>query len=144
MLLKAGDMLSYNDKTELNELGFPGQLKTPDVCLATPKIKQANRSVQEWAEFYEQNGVSEGDQIPMGKRKRTCIEWCSGLKSRLGREGPRTASCARIRLTINDDLTKKGGLDRAMHEINKAQTISPGRLLFWAAIPCIGGCPWQS
>ena len=30
-----------------------------------------------------------------------------------------------------------------MHEINKAQKISLGRLLLWAAIPCIGGCPWQ-
>ena len=76
-------------------------------------------------------------------RKHSCIEWCSGLQSRLGREGPHTAGCARIRLTINDDLTTKHGLERAMHEIDKAQRISPGRLLFWAAIPCIGGCPWQ-
>ena len=30
-----------------------------------------------------------------------------------------------------------------MHEIDKAQKISPGCLLLWAAIPCIGGCPWQ-
>ena len=65
------------------------------------------------------------------------------MTSRLGREGPHTDGCARIRLTINDDLTTKGGMDRAMREIDKAQAISPGCLLLWAAIPCIGGCPWQ-
>ena len=56
---------------------------------------------------------------------------------------PNTAGCASIRLTIKDDLTTKGGLGRAMHEIDKAQRISPGRLLLWVAIPSIGGCPWQ-
>ena len=143
MLLNTGKTLTNEHKKGLHELGFPVQLKNPDVCLAAPKAKHARKSVQDWAEFYEQNGVPEGDQIPMGRRRRTCIEWCSGPTSRLGREGPHTAGCARVRLTIKDDLTTKGGLDRAMHEIDVAQAISPGRLLLWAAIPCIGGCPWQ-
>ena len=68
MLLGTSDKLSNRDKTGLYELGFPGQSKTPDVCLAAPKLKHANRSVQEWAEFYEHNGVPEGDQIPTGKK----------------------------------------------------------------------------
>ena len=61
----------------------------------------------------------------------------------MARSGPNTAGCARIRLTVDDDLTTKKGLERALHELGVAQAIAPGHLTLWAAIPCIGGCLWQ-
>ena len=87
--------------------------------------------------IHERNGVPEGDQVPRGSVDRTCIEYCSG------KQGPHTQGCKRVRLTIEDDLTTKKGLDRAMQAVDDAQRVSPGRLLLWAAIPCIGGCLWQ-
>ena len=73
-------------------------------------------SVRQWAEFHERNPIPEGDPHPLGNRDRTCIEWCSGKQSRMGRSGPNTAGCARIRLTIDDDLTTRKGLERALQK----------------------------
>ena len=87
--------------------------------------------------------MPEGDQLPQGAVDRTGIEYCSGKQSRMGREGLHTQGCKRVRLTIEDYLTTKRGLARAMHAVDDAQSVSPGRLLLWAAIPCIGGCLWQ-
>ena len=44
-----------------------------------------------------------------------------------------------IRLTIDDDLTKPAGLDKAMNAINTPNAI----VILFGALPCTGGSQWQ-
>ena len=73
----------------------------------------------------------------------TGTECQKATKSRWDRWIARASNIAAESKAAWDDLTTKGGLDRPMHAVDEAQSVSPGRLLLWAAIPCIGGCLWQ-
>jgi hypothetical protein len=77
------------------------------------------------------------DTVEAERADRVIIEWCCAVDGMLGRASTYSKGCRAIRLTMKDDLrTQKGALD-----IGKSCPI--GRILFWSAIPCAGGSPWQ-
>ena len=66
---------------------------------------------------------------------RTLVEFCCGPNSVLGTPSKASTGCSVIRLTEDDDVTTKSGLDKA----KKAVKQKP--VLLWASMPCTGGCP---
>ena len=85
LLLESAKGISQQAKQELHELGFPGWQGDLLDEVAMVGARHAKRSVKQWAAFHERNEVPEGDQIPLGTVDRTCIEFCSGKQSRMGR-----------------------------------------------------------
>ena len=76
--------------------------------------------------------------MPGGNRRRIIfVEFCTNPDSRIGlfaRPGVDV-----FRVTIDDDLTKPAGLDKAMNTINMPNAI----VVLFGALPCTGGSQWQ-
>ena len=76
--------------------------------------------------------------MPGGNRRRIIsVEFCTNLDSRIGLVAPPGVEV--IRLTIDDDLTKPAGLDKAMNAINTPNAI----VILFGALPCTGGSQRQ-
>ena len=72
---------------------------------------------------------------------RKLIEFCCSNNSVLGREKYLFTGCEVQRLTIDNDLTTKGGLK---HALDAVENTKPGQYIhLWGALPCTGGSPWQ-
>ncbi len=70
-------------------------------------------------------------------RRRRIVEFCTNSDSRLGRVAP--PNCEVVRLTIDDDLTKSDGLNKALAAVSDPDV----EVLLFAAMPCTGGSQWQ-
>ena len=81
--------------------------------------------------------VPEDGLVAVGPRvyTRRLVEFCCEEESVLGRPGI-AKDCEVIRLTIENDLRTKAGLEAAMAAVD---TDLP--CLLWASIPCDGGSP---
>ena len=50
-------------------------------------------------------------------------------------------NCDVVRITVDDDLTTRKGLKKAMDAVRSFP--HKGNILVWVSIPCTGGSPWQ-
>ena len=85
-------------------------------------------------------GLYEAATVLPGATRRI-VEFCCEQDSMMGRASGASKGCEVIRLTIEDDLTSKSGLDKALRAVSDP-LLGPNTML-WGSIPCTGGCPWQ-
>ena len=69
--------------------------------------------------------------------RRRIVEFCCGQESRIGKLAP--PDCEVIRLTIDDDLTTREGLEKAI----AAVSVDGLPTLLMGSLPCVGGSPYQ-
>ena len=77
---------------------------------------------------------------PAKKVDRVILELCTGHNSRIGRSHSWSEGCLVVRITVDDDLTSKSGIDKAISIIAQYSGLP---ILLWVSIPCTGGSPWQ-
>ena len=112
----------------------------PEVWSRMPPDEKA----QNWKEWRQQwgdpppVGAAPGRRDPAGPPDRTIVEFCCGHNSRIGQPRNKKPGCRVVRLTVDDDLRKRSGMETALKAVREHHNV-----LLWVAIPCTGGCPWQ-
>ena len=67
------------------------------------------------------------------------IEICCGKDSRIGHKTRYSKICLVIRITIDDDFSKRVGVDKVIQALEQ---YSGYPILIWVSIPCTGGTQW--
>jgi hypothetical protein len=110
-------------------------------------INHCNLSEIAWSEPKPSLNRSSGLQSPAVPTKPWCdmlvIEFCCGDDSKIGNECVKRGNCECQKLTINEDMSCKEGLEYALDVVRTA-VVKGQFMLLWAAMPCTGGSPWQN